>query len=101
MKGYYKGRRLEWKFKKKLEVKGYTVFRCAGSKPVDLVALKGETKERILVECKHKIISGSELMKKLNLANRAGCDLIVAYPGKAILYYCVLGRPYEWKELEI
>ena len=44
------GRNLEYAVRRKLRKLGYTVFRCAGSRPVDLIAI---TKHRILlVECK-------------------------------------------------
>jgi len=52
MKKYYKGRRLEYKFKKILESEGYIVFRCAGSKPIDLIAIYPGTITTHLIEVK-------------------------------------------------
>jgi len=47
---YLKGRNLEYAVRRKLGSLGYVVFRCAGSRPVDLIAIKdGQT---LLVECK-------------------------------------------------
>jgi len=57
-----KGKRLEYKVKTIFQARGYTVFRCAGSKPVDLIAIKylrwGNDRlsdpdyEILLIECK-------------------------------------------------
>ena len=45
-----KGRLLEYAVRRKLRSMGYYVFRCAGSRPVDLIAMKdGKT---LLIECK-------------------------------------------------
>ena len=45
-----KGRLLEYAVRRKLRALGYYVFRCAGSRPVDLIAMKeGKT---LLIECK-------------------------------------------------
>ena len=81
IKKYAKGRRLEYRVKEYLEGHGLVVFRCAGSKPVDLVVL-GEGKVPVLVECKSTKISKKELEEKLLLASKAGCKLVVAVPGK-------------------
>lgn len=40
IKTYVKGRAFEYQVKKLLEKQGYTVFRCASSKPLDLVAFR-------------------------------------------------------------
>jgi len=37
---YIRGRRFEYRVKEALEKDGWIVFRCAGSKPVDLIAFK-------------------------------------------------------------
>ncbi|MEM3692448.1 MAG: hypothetical protein QXI39_00285 [Candidatus Bathyarchaeia archaeon] len=50
MNNYVKGRMLEYKVKKYLESLGWTVFRCAGSKPLDLIAIRDG--KAIAVECK-------------------------------------------------
>lgn len=45
-----KGRQLEYAVRRKLRSVGYVVFRCAGSRPVDLVAFRDG--KIVLVECK-------------------------------------------------
>ena len=47
---YIKGRNLEYQAKERLKSLSYVVFRCAGSRPVDLVAIKDG--RILLVECK-------------------------------------------------
>jgi hypothetical protein len=51
---YLKGYRLELNVKKALDKVGMHVFRCAGSKPVDLVSVNNYVTKRevLLVECK-------------------------------------------------
>ena len=44
------GRRLEYAVRRKLKSVGFVVFRCAGSRPVDLVAFRDG--KILLVECK-------------------------------------------------
>jgi len=48
---YRKGYIWELEVKKKWEAQGFVTFRCAGSKPVDLIALKMKMLPR-LIECK-------------------------------------------------
>ena len=61
MKTYAKGRRLEYKVKKMLEDDGWFVVRCAGSKPVDLIAVgKGQI---LIVECKAKKVTRQDRKK--------------------------------------
>lgn len=98
MSNYSRGRRLEWKFKKYLEGIGFVVFRCAGSKPVDLIALSPE--HRYLVECKSSKISKDELERKLDMAFKAGCDLMVAVPGRAWLYHMPMDKPRPFSTAE-
>jgi len=50
MSRYHKGRRFEYKVRDLLKREGWIVFRCAASKPVDLIALKGDAV--VLIECK-------------------------------------------------
>ena len=79
MAHYRKGRRFEYHVKHHLEQQGYAVFRCAGSRPVDLVALKpGEPP--LLVECKYGKSKLTEADRKalLELARKAGARLILA-----------------------
>jgi Holliday junction resolvase len=51
MNRYAKGVRWEREVKRRLEKAGWTVFRCAGSKPVDLIAVKERRLPRV-IECK-------------------------------------------------
>lgn len=51
MQRYAKGRRWEYEVKHRLEKAGWIVFRCAGSKPVDLIAIK-ERRLPHIMECK-------------------------------------------------
>ena len=51
MNRYRKGYIWELEVKKKWEDQGFSVFRCAGSRPVDLIALKKQMLPR-LIECK-------------------------------------------------
>lgn len=44
------GRNLEYAVRKHLKKQGYVVFRCAGSRPVDIIAIKHG--QILLVECK-------------------------------------------------
>lgn len=50
-KFYLKGKAFEHRVKKYLEKKGYTVFRLAGSKPADLIAINSQT--IYIIECKY------------------------------------------------
>jgi len=77
---YIKGRAKEYRVKKFLEERGYVVFRCAGSKPVDLIALK-KGKKPLLIEIKlTKYHKRRQLEEQLRLAERAGADY--AFIGK-------------------
>jgi len=84
MSQYHKGRRLEYKVKKLLEKAGFTVFRCAGSKPIDLVAVKCDSDSKpivLLVECKSSCILPLRERKKIrDLARKTGARPIFAYP---------------------
>jgi len=83
-----KGKRLEYKVKTIFQARGYTVFRCAGSKPVDLIAIKylrwqndklsKPDHEILLIECKkggHYTIE--QKMKQIALAKTIGARLIL------------------------
>ena len=51
MQRYRKGYIFELEVKERWEKEQWAVFRCAGSKPVDLIALKSQMLPR-LIECK-------------------------------------------------
>jgi len=76
---YEKGRLLEYAVKRKLEEADYTVFRCAGSKPCDLMALK--LGEILLVECKagrNPYASQEALNRLKTLAQEVGATPVLA-----------------------
>jgi Holliday junction resolvase len=95
IKKYAKGRRLEWRFKKYLEERGWRAFRCAGSKPVDLIALR-EGKVCI-VECKTSRISKKELQEKLSMARAVKCGLMVVMLGQGRSYFPPEYEPFEFE----
>jgi len=76
---YEKGRLLEYAVKRKLKAVGYTVFRCAGSKPCDLMALKPG--ESLLVECKtgrNPYVSQEALNRLKMLSQEIGATPVLA-----------------------
>jgi len=96
---YRKGRRFEHKVKKYLENAGFTVFRCAGSKPIDLVAVrKNDNPVILLVECKTScILPNQEKEKLVKIALRTGGIPIFAYPdGNSIILYDLIDNKY-WR----
>ncbi|MHC1600108.1 MAG: restriction endonuclease [Candidatus Methanospirareceae archaeon] len=79
MAKYHRGRRFEYKVKRNLEDNGYLVFRMAGSKPIDLIALKNG--EVLLIECKtYKNVPKGEIEKLREMANRAGARAKIVTP---------------------
>ena len=84
MGGYAKGRSFEHRVKRILEKEGYTVFRCAGSKPVDLIAIKkwDDRTEICLIECKlNGHLPEGQKEKLIEMARRIGASAILAYRG--------------------
>jgi len=76
---YEKGRDFEYKVKRILEGLGYVVVRCAGSKPVDLVAMKPGVV--VFVECKKGgRIDIAQKVYGSGLAKKAGARYIVVTP---------------------
>jgi Holliday junction resolvase len=74
-----KGRNLEYSVRDRLRALGYTVFRCAGSRPVDLVAIKEG--RLLLVECKtgrNPYLSPTQVSSLLELSKKASGYLILA-----------------------
>ncbi len=101
MSNYSKGRNLEYAAKKKLEDLGFMVFRCASSKPVDLVAVREGCV--MLVECKTGVkphISREDLAKTLALAGKAGGKAVVCLRRKFhSLYFYEILPSFEKKDL--
>ena len=78
---YRKGYRFEHRVKKYLEKKGYKVFRIAGSKPIDLIAMSSRIV--YLVECKghrEKLHKASERI--LEISGETCAKPIIAYRKK-------------------
>lgn len=103
LSNYSKGRNLEYAAKRRLEESGFTVFRCASSKPVDLVAVKQGLV--MLVQCKTGLkpyVSKEELEKTLTLAMRAGGKAVLCFRKKfqRLHFYEVLSG-FEKRELTI
>jgi len=97
---YQKGRRFEYKVKKWLENAGFTVFRCAGSKPIDLIAIKKDKSTVILlIECKLSCtLPSQERQKLINLASKTGGIPIFAYPeNNTIILYDLIDNKF-WRK---
>lgn len=78
MSNYRKGRRFEYRVRDELTRRGYFVIRGAGSKPVDLVALKAGGRV-VLVECKvDGRLDGSDLVRLRDIAFRSGALIVLA-----------------------
>ena len=76
---YSKGRSLEYTVRKKLQALGYTVFRCAGSRPVDLVAVKQS--QILILECKvgkHPSLPSKQLKRLLKISREVNGFLMLA-----------------------
>jgi len=63
-RNYRKGYRFEHRVKRYLERKGYKVFRIAGSKPIDLIALSSN--RVYLIECKSRKRDVKKTIEKLS-----------------------------------
>jgi len=79
---YRRGRSFEYTVKKKLETLGYRVFRCAGSKPIDLIAISKEM-GTVLIECKarEKVYPVDKILLEA-LAKELGVKALIAYKRK-------------------
>jgi Holliday junction resolvase len=60
MTNYERGRKFENYVKSLLRGNGFEVVRCAGSKPVDLIAFKPDT--TILIECKARKATRADIL---------------------------------------
>jgi len=73
-----RGRGLEYAVRDHLQDRGYIVFRCAGSRPLDLIAVKEG--QILLVECKtgrNPCLPPEQLNHILEIAKKAGGTLIL------------------------
>ena len=98
---YEKGRRLEYAVKRRLEEAGYKVFRCAASRPCDLIAI--EHRSLLLVECKagHNPHASPERLKQLaSLAEAVGAKIVLATrkDRKEIVFYEISENNVHMKE---
>lgn len=82
LRKYHKGRVFEYKVRDLLKSMGFTVFRCAASKPVDLIALKKGVPP-ILVECRSFRAPTRKRREELEqMAEKSGAVLLIAERGK-------------------
>ncbi|RLI06466.1 hypothetical protein DRO24_04880 [Candidatus Bathyarchaeota archaeon] len=78
-KRYERGRRFEYRVKRFLEGEGWVVIRAAGSKPIDLVALKDGVV--LFIECKKRgYVPRDQRDFQEGLARRAGARYIIVTP---------------------
>jgi len=80
-------RKFEYKVKRRFENKGYIVFRLAGSKPIDLIAIEPNTKEIILIECKtNNYYPKTQMKRQIQIAKTLNAKLILAIKEKQTKY---------------
>jgi len=99
-KRYESGRRFEQRIRKRLKAMGFFVVRGAGSKPVDLVAIKGG--RVALIECKktRKLITTDTRLYLETLGRQLGVETVLAYNYKNRIFFEVVYSPYEKPLLE-
>lgn len=94
MNNYAKGRNFEYKVKRMLEKQGWTVFRFAGSKPLDLIGFRHG--KIILIECKLNGLDSEAVEKAHKYADLTGLPVMIYFPEngsvKALLF-----KPVERK----
>jgi len=84
-KMYRKGYRFELRVKKYLEGRGFKVFRCAASKPVDLIAMS--PKAVYMIECKVGRFFRKDLEKLVECARGTPATPVMAYrKGRKIVF---------------
>jgi Holliday junction resolvase len=77
---YRKGRLFEYKVRDKLLEMGFAVFRCAGSKPVDLIAIRPDGKV-FLIECKRsKKPTKKEIEENKAYAEQYKAEYVIVMP---------------------
>lgn len=92
---YAKGYRFEHRVKKYLEKKGYKVFRLAGSKPADLIAIS--TNKLYLIECRTHRKGIKKTIDKMNaLAEETLAVPVIAFKegNRKIKFYHILEGKY-------
>jgi len=100
---YHKGRLFEWKVRDELRKKGYAVFRFAGSKPVDLFAVKSNG-EMYFVECKTDVernMTKREINRLRVIQECTGIPVIIAFKQNGQIAYRFLSEYLEMKKVEL
>ncbi len=83
---YRRGRKLEYTVRDMFKQGGYFVFRCAGSKPLDLIAVKGS--ETVLIEVKMGEPTKADFDKCRQIAKESNHEVnLISYAGQ---------RPHGW-----
>jgi len=78
MSAYHKGRRFEYLIRKLYEADGWTVIRCAASKPIDLIAFKQGKVQPI--ECKIDWKHDKQEIERLReLSDKIGFPILLIY----------------------
>jgi len=81
------GRKFEYKVKRRFEDKGYVVFRLAGSKPFDLIAINPNNHEILIIECKtNNYYPKYQMKKQIQIAKKLNAKLILAVKNKRTKY---------------
>jgi len=84
MSRYRKGRRFEYYIKQLYENNGWVVIRCAGSKPVDLIAFKHGLVH--IIECKTETPTNRDREHLRGLSKQIGRPIILCYKkGKQVI----------------
>ena len=105
MKNVYvrkRNHRFKSKVRDRLVKAGFTVFRCAGSKPIDLVAVSKNSNGKpivLLIECKKScILPETDRKKLIYLAKETGGIPIFAYPeDNTIILYDLIDNKF-WRK---
>jgi Holliday junction resolvase len=75
---HIQGRNLEYAVRRELKKQGYVVFRCAGSRPVDLIAIKH--RQILLVECKaglNPYLTRQQMNRILDISKKVGASVLL------------------------
>jgi len=99
MTRYKKGRKFEHKVRKLLEQHSFKVFRCAASKPLDLIAVKNGLV--YFIECKsHIFFSGKEWWRLRELSRQLSHPIYIFFKVGSQIRIRVL-YPHYWKLITV
>jgi len=73
---YRRGREFEYKVKRILEAHGFVVFRCAGSRPIDLIAF-APNRQIFFIECTRASKDRATIERQKALADRCGATYVL------------------------